>query len=298
MNKLCKVFNDPFIVFRFILKRLSKKIKDDETYIKWMFFFWQYRFPDLKQPKTYCEKLQWLKLHDRHDEYSKMVDKYEAKKYVANIIGEKYIIPTLGVWNEFDQIDFQKLPKEFVLKCTHDSGGLVVCRDKNSLDYQKSRCKINKCLNRNYYWECRETHYRNISPRIIAEKYMADDSGELSDYKIFCFSGKPRFIQVDYGRFSKHIRNIYSPEWELLELQNGYPRDEKVIIERPEKLDEMLYIAETLSYGFPHLRVDLYYIQGNVYFGELTFFHSGGFKKFEPIEWENKIGEWLKLPGQ
>lgn len=241
--------------------------------------------------------MQWLKLHDQRPEYTMMVDKYAVKEYIANILGKEYVFETLGVWNDFDDIDFFQLPNQFVLKCTHDSGGLIICRDKAKLDMSAARNRIKHCMRKNYYYASREYPYRDVPHRIIAEPLMVDESGvELKDYKIFCFNGTPKMIEVDFGRFSEHQRNIYDTNWMLMDLELKYPRNPSLEIDRPAHLDEMLEIAGRLSQDIPHVRVDLYYINGKIYFGELTFFHGSGYESFRPEKWNEKAGEWLGLP--
>lgn len=256
-------------------------------------------YPDLENPKTFNEKLQWLKLHDRKQEYVQMVDKYEAKEYVARNIGKEYIIPTLGVWDTFDEIDFSKLPNQFVLKVTHDSGGLVICKDKKKLNVNRARKKIERSLKVNYYLRCgREWPYKDVPRRIIAEEYMVDESGtELKDYKFFCFDGEPQFVLVVSGRGGKVKRYIYDKEWKRIPVAL---HDETVLspgeIEKPANYDEMLFLARKLSKGMVHLRVDFYAINGKTYFGELTFYHMSGMERFYPKEYDYKFGEFIKLP--
>ena len=254
---------------------------------------------DLENPQTYSEKLQWLKLYDRKDEYTKLVDKYEVKKIVAGKIGNKYIIPTIGVWNNFRDIDFEQLPNEFVLKCTHDSGGNVICKNKQEFDFKKAKAKINRCLKNNYYYQNREWPYKNVRPRIIAEKYMVDDSGyELKDYKFFCFNGEAKvmFIATDRSRTDTETKfDFYDMNFNHLALINGHPNNKK-LIDKPSTFEEMKKLAECLSVGYPQVRVDFYEINGQVYFGEMTFYHWSGFKKFEPREWDKIFGDWIELP--
>lgn len=270
----------------------------DRTYLKWRFRIAMGRKLDLDNPQTFNEKLQWLKLYDRKPEYTVMVDKAKAKEWVAEKIGEEYIIPTLGVWEHFDEIDFNKLPDQFVLKCTHDSGGLVICTDKSKLDIETARKKLTKCLKRNFYWVGREWPYKNVPPRIIAEKYMTDESGiELKDYKIFNFDGEPKLIQVDYDRFVEHKRNFYSTDWKYIEAAIQYPTDPTHQINRPKRLEKMLDLARTLAAGFPHVRTDFYCIDDHIYFGELTFYHESGFATFTPESLGEEMGKLIKLPG-
>ena len=252
---------------------------------------------DLKNPNTFNEKLQWLKIYDRNPDYTKMVDKYEVKKYISNLIGEEYIIPTLGVYNNFDEIDFDKLPNEFVMKCTHDSGGNIICRDKTKLDFKVVREKIEKCLKRNYYNVGREWPHKNVKPRIIIEKYMEDESKEqLKDYKIFNFNGEPELIQVDFDRFKGHKRNIYTTNWKWLNMNLVYEINKDVEIKRPHKLGKLLELARVLSKNIPFLRTDFYVINDKIYFGEITFYPESGFGKFIPKEYDKVLGDMLELP--
>ena len=254
---------------------------------------------NLENPQTYNEKLQWLKLYNRKPEYTQMVDKYEVKKYVADIIGEEYIIPTLGVWDKVDDIDFDALPNQFVLKCTHDSGGIVICKDKSRLNIDKVKKKLKKSLKNNYYYSNKEWVYKNIVPRIIAEQYMVDESGyELKDYKWFCFDGVPKilFIASDRGNDTEETKfDFYDMDFNHLPFTNGHPNATKAI-SKPHSFDKMKEIVAQLSQKIPHVRVDLYDINGKIYFGELTFFHWSGTMKFEPEEWDYKLGSWIKLP--
>lgn len=296
-KKIVKALKNPCYAVHAVLNRMSPYIKNDEFVVKAGYLLSTHHVLNLKHPKTFNEKLQWLKLHDQHEEYTQMVDKAAAKDYVANIIGDEYIIPTLGVWDKFDDIDFDKLPDKFVLKCTHDSGGLIICKDKSTLDIDKARKRINYCLHKNPYWATREYPYKNVKPRILAEKYMVDESGtELKDYKFFCFDGEPKFIEVDFDRFIGHKRNIYDIEWNLLDFEIKFPSNFNHVIEKPASLDEMINVAKKLSKDIPFVRVDLYSINGQVYFGELTFFHGSGCEKFSPEIWNYKLGGWMDLP--
>ncbi len=297
VKKLRKYLLDPDYRFTINAKLGFYNNWDDVRYLKRMYRAHFGKELNLDNPRTFNEKLQWLKLYDRKPEYVQMVDKYEAKKYVANIIGEEYIIPTLGVWEQFDDIDFDKLPNQFVLKCTHDSGGLVICKEKTSLDIHEAKRKIVKCLNQNYYLYGREWPYKNVKPRIIAEKYMVDESGyELKDYKVFNFSGKAKFIQVDYNRFSGHMRNLYSAEWKFIEAALKYPNDLEHQIPKPEKIEEMITLAEKLSTNHPFLRTDFYSIEDKLYFGEMTFYPEAGFGTFNPEEFGLALGEYIEIP--
>src|SRR5699024_5952469 len=229
----------------------------DDIYLKAIYRARMHKKLNLKNPITFNEKLQWLKINDRKPEYTQMVDKYEVRKYIEAQIGEEYLIPLLGVYDTFEEIDFDKLPNQFVLKCTHDSGGLVICHDKSQLNIKRAKKKINKCLRRNYYYLGREWVYKDINPRIVCESLMVDESGvELKDYKFFCFSGEPKIIQVDFSRFTNHKRNFYNLEWDLLDLSIKYPNDPNTKIIKPDKLEEMIKLASKLSSDYPHVRVD------------------------------------------
>ncbi len=252
---------------------------------------------DLDAPGTYTEKLQWLKLYDRRPMYTEMVDKALAKEFAAQCIGRQYIIPTLGIWDRFEDIDFDSLPRQFVLKCTHDSGGLVICRDKSRLDREKARKKIETALKRNYYWMGREWPYRDVKPRILAEAYMEDSRiGQLRDYKFFTFGGEPKIMYITQGRRGESVTaDFLDMDFHRLELKI----DHEMSPQLPEKLENfqlMQELAAKLSAGTPQLRVDFYEVDGRVYFGELTFFHCSGMVPLQPEAWDEILGSWVKLP--
>ena len=268
----------------------------DETYLKIAYWCKMGKKLDLKNPMTYNEKLQWLKLNDRNPDYIKLVDKYEVKKIIKKTIGEEYLIPLLGIWDNVDDINFDKLPNQFVLKCTHDSGGIVICRDKNKLDIKKTKKSLKKSFKHNYFWGQREWIYKNIKPRIIAEKYMVDESKrELKDYKFFCFNGevKAMFVATDRGIDTRF--DFFDLDFNHLPFMQHYPNANKSI-NKPKGFEEMVELAKALSKGIPHVRVDFYDINGKVYFGEMTFFHFSGWEKFEPSKYDEIFGSWLKIP--
>lgn len=282
-----------------ILKKIkyTMRIVPDKAYIQMYYFAHFKRFCNLRNPETYNEKLNWLKLHDRNEEYTKLVDKYEVKEYIASIIGEDYIIPTLGVWNHFDDIDFEKLPNQFVLKCTHDSEGLVIVKDKSKLDKVAAKEKIEAALKQNFYYIGREWPYKNVKPRIIAEKYMEDHvDGELRDYKFFCFDGQPKAMFIASDRASDHVKfDYFDLEFNHLDIKQKYPHAQNTL-RKPETFDKMIEFSKILSKGFPHVRVDFYEVDGRLYFGELTFYHFSGFMPFEPSKWDKTFGDWIHLP--
>jgi len=252
---------------------------------------------NLRNPKTFNEKLQWLKLNDIHPEYEKMADKIEAKKHAESIIGEKYIIPTIATWNTIEEINWEILPQQFVIKCTNDSGGVVVCKDKSKLDVDKAIKKLKKGWGKNYYNQNKEYPYRNVKPRIIAETYMEDESNfELKDYKIICFDGEPKYLYVGTGRQQGDTRfDFYDIEWNHLPFTWLFPNNETPI-PKPENFDEMIEVAKKLSQGMIEVRVDLYNVKGRIYFGELTFFSGSGMCPFKPIKWDYIFGSYIKLP--
>lgn len=289
------------IIYKLLLL-LDKLIGNinDSLYLKAKFKLTMKKKLNLNNPQTFNEKLQWLKLYDKNPEYTKMVDKYQVKEYVGNIIGWEYIIPTLGVWNKFEDINFEKLPNQFVLKCTHDSGGIIIVKDKLSINLLESQKKINKCLKRNYYYAGREWPYKNVKPRIIAEIYLNDfNSGELMDYKFFCFNGKVKFLKVDFNRFIEHHANYYDTKLNILPFgERICPPDLNKKIDFPENINKMIELAEKLAKDIPFVRIDFYNVNEKIYFGEMTFYPAAGFGKIEPEEWDLKIGEMLELPNQ
>ena len=274
-------------------------VLSDKTFVKIEYRNRMRKKLNLKTPQTFNEKLQWLKIYDRKPIYTTMVDKYEVKNYVADKIGDEYIIPTLGVWDSFDEIDFDALPDQFVLKCTHDSGGLVICKDKSKLNKEKAKKKIELSLNRNYYYHGREWAYKDVKPRVIAEKYMEDkNSKDLKDFKFFCFDGKAKAMFIATDRFARGVEtkfDFYDMNFEHLPFTNGHPNAE-CVIEKPKHFEKMKELAEILSKGIPQIRVDFYEIDDEVYFGELTFFHWSGMVPFVPEKWDYKFGDWIELP--
>ena len=293
------IIKNPKVLFPILGARGYLNWMSDETYIKISYALKMGRKLNLNNPTTYNEKLQWLKLHDRKPIYTTMVDKYAAKQYVADLIGEEYIIPTLGVWESFDEIDFDALPNQFVLKCTHDSGGLVICRDKATLDKKAARQKLEASLKRNYYRQAREWPYKNVKPRILAEKYMeSGNDKDLIDYKFYCFDGEPKFLYISHGLSNHSTAHISyaSLDWKKQPFKRKDFADFEELPPKPVNFDRMVALARQLSVNTSFLRVDFYEIGGYVYFSELTFFPGGGITAFDPPEWDYTIGSWLQLP--
>ena len=286
------------IIEGMIARKLVKFLPDD-LYLKMIFHSRVGYYPNLNNPRTYNEKLQWLKLNYKRDDYAMMVDKVTAKEYVASIIGEKYIIKTLGVWDSVNDIDWDSLPNQFVIKVTSDSGGIVVCKEKTALDIDLAITKLQKGWGKNYYMYNKEYPYRDLRPRIIAEEYIEDESGfELKDYKFFCFDGIPKYLFVASDRQKSNEEtkfDFFDLEWNHLPVINGHPNS-SVELKKPVNFDEMIQVATRLSQGMPHVRVDLYNNNGNIYFGELTFFHWSGMIAYQPEEWDYKFGEYINLP--
>lgn len=271
----------------------------DSLYLKIMFRLKMGYKLNLKNPQTFNEKLQWLKLYNRKPKYTQMVDKFEAKTVAENILGNDYIIPTLGVWDRFEDIDFSSLPDRFVLKTTNGGGGggVIICRDKNKLNLPSVAEQLNSSLKENIYQQFKEWPYKNVIPRILAEKFMVDESGELRDYKFYCFNGEPKVFLVASERFSGHRTyfDYFDMEGNHLPFTQG-GMNNPITPTLPSTFEEMKQVAMKLSHGLPHVRIDLYSVDEKVYFGEFTFFDSSGFEKFTPWEWDGIFGNWLKLP--
>lgn len=298
-KRIKRILMNPRRAFAGLLYRTAQ-IWPDKLYLQLLYFFETGKRLDLNKPKSFNEKLQWLKLYNRRPEYTMMVDKYAVKQYVADKIGEEYIIPTLGVWNRVEDINWDALPNQFVLKTTHGGGGggVVVCRDKGTFNRLNACNKLQSSMDGNIYISQREWPYKNVKKRIIAEQFMVDESGaELKDYKFFCFNGRVECFKVDFDRFISHKANYYDrnakllPFWEVV-----CPADHSKVFDKPKNFDKMLELAEILAKDIPFVRVDLYNINGKILFGEITFFPAAGMGKFEPEEWDEKLGNMIKLP--
>lgn len=285
-------------VIQYLLESKYGKIIPDKVFLKMQYRTRMGKKLNIDNPESFNEKMQWLKLQDRKPEYEVMVDKYAVRKFIKEKLGEEYLIPLLGVWEKFEDIDFASLPNQFVLKCTHDSGGLIICSDKSKLDIKAARSKINKCLKKNYYYHGREWPYKNIKPKIIAEQYMIDESGyELKDYKVMCFNGKPKCSFVCLNRKSSSGLNVnfYDLDWNLMPFERHYPNSNQPV-KKPCTYDLMLKIAEILSIGLTFVRIDFYEINGNLYFGEITFYPGSGYEEFTPEKYDKVLGSWIELP--
>lgn len=264
------------------------------TFLKICYWGRTGEFLDLKHPKTFNDKLNWLKLHNQIPCYSLMADKYEVKRIVEEKIGAQYVVPCYGVWNSFEEVDFTILPDQFVLKGTHDSSGATVCRDKSCFDFAKAKNKFDMIMKRNWYYAWREWPYKNIKPRIIADKYLDDGRGsELQDYKFWCFDGVPKVMYLT-NKGQSIYENFYDMEFKPLDIDHGFPRVEPEYA-KPENFELMKKLASELSKGIPFVRVDFFNVNGHVYFGEFTFYDWGGQRPFISKEWDNKLGSWINI---
>ncbi|MCM3741801.1 glycosyl transferase [Oceanobacillus luteolus] len=279
-NMYYKLASDKFIINRSFKKRLGREV-------------------NFETPVMYNDKLQWLKLNWRDPLATKCADKYKVREYISEKIGNQYLNDLYGVYESVEEIDINSLPTAFVLKGTHGSGFNFVCKNKNEVKWDEKKKEMDRWLSTNYYLGNREWVYKDIKPRIICEKFIEQDNDEeLRDYRFFCFNGEPKFITVDLSINDKKKtrRNLYDLEWNLMDEEITYPKELDIKINKPEKLDEMIKLSKILSSEFPHARVDFYYIDGNIIFGEITFYHQSGMGVIRPTEFELKMGDWLKLP--
>lgn len=303
MRSLSYFFKNPRALIGSVVYHLNF-LFPDKLYLEILFWSQMGYKLNLNNPITFTEKIQWLKLYDRKPEYTTMVDKYAVKDYVAKIIGEEYIIPTLGVWDKPEEIDWDSLPNQFVLKTTHGGGGfgVVICKDKAKFDKDDAIAKLNQSLRSDIYRELREWPYKNVPKRIIAEKFMAPEKSpapkDLPDYKFFCFSGEPKYCQVIRDRHTKETIDFYDLNWQHQEFVglNPVARNGLTPVARPENLEEMVLICRKLAKDHPFVRVDLYVIDDKKYFGELTLYPASGMGIFTPEEWNSRLGDLLTLP--
>ena len=273
----------------------------DSIYLRLLFFLRVGYKLNLKQPRTYNEKLQWLKLYNRRPEYKKMVDKYEVKEYIKSKIGNEYVIPTYGVWDNIETIDWDSLPERFVIKTTHGGGGcgVVICRDRSSFNRENAIKELRRSLTKDIYKELREWPYKDMKKRILAEKLLTERGLDSPrDYKVMCFNGKVKMIEYHEGRFSNHhTQGFYDREWKKMPInQKSYGEITNEVSEKPALLDEMIGLSEILAEGIPHVRIDWYMVQNHLFFGEITFFDASGFDEFIPEEYNKIIGNWITLP--
>ena len=296
LKKVRRYLESPYYALGADLIKKHPRWMSDKYFIK---VFWKQMmgYPlDLRHPKTFNEKLQWMKLYDRNPLYTDLVDKIKVKKWVAERIGAEHVVPTLAIYDSVEDIRLEDLPNQFVLKCNHDSGGVVICPDKRAFNLPAAKERLTKRLEYNFFWEYREWPYKNIDKKLFAEEFISNVPGEdLVDYKIFTFGGEPKLIEVDFDRFSAHKRNLYDTSWNYIDAQILYPTDKNRVFDKPEQLEEMLALSRKLSDGLRQVRTDFYIAQGKVYFGEMTFIHGAGTEKIEPKELDQIMGSWIEI---
>lgn len=286
-----------FTPYRLLLSLSTHRLLDcmsDKLYLTLLYFFRMHKFINWQSPRSYTEKLQWLKINDRNPLYNTMVDKLLVRAYVSAEIGEKYLVPLVGYYNSYNDIDFSTLPNEFALKCTHGSHCSIVCFDKNTFDIERNRKLFEEWYNHEYFWAYREWPYKDLKPKIICEQLLKGEDGSVpTDYKVFCFNGKARFIKLDLARYSNHQRVFYDLTWEKYEL--GWGKIADANLPKPKLLDKMIELSEKLAKPLPQARIDWYISNNNLYFGEITFFDAGGFEKFDDYNKDLKVGALLNI---
>lgn len=298
-RKINTFFHNPWALGQKFME-WTWRLWSDASYLKLYYFFNMKKTLPLKNPKTYNEKLQWLKLYDHNPLYTQLVDKFEVKQYVTERIGREYVAHVLGTWDSPEDVSFDALPDSFVLKTTHGGGnvGIIIIKDKSKTDIEKVRSDLKEAMMYDLYKLSKEWPYKNVRRRIFAEEYLEDkETGELRDYKFFCFDGKVKamFVATERQTREEPFFNFFDENYNILEIKQGHPRA-TVPPAKPKLFEQMKSIAEVLSKGLPHVRVDLYQANGKIYFGEFTFYHFGGVVPFEPVEWDALLGSWLQLP--
>lgn len=266
----------------------------DKVYLKWQYWHIYHKKLNIEKPRTYAEKLSYLKTHKQNPLLSQLVDKYEVRSFVEEKIGEQYLIPLLGVYNTTDEIPWDSLPDKYVLKCNHDSASVILHTSNEEFDRVAAIKSLDKHMSRNMFWYSREYPYRYVVPRIVCEEFLDDNGKAPTDYKIMCFNGIPQYVVLDLDRFGDSKRDIYDLNWNKLDISTDHKQSDYVV-EKPEKLNEMIELATVLAKGFCHVRVDFYYVNGKIYFGELTFFPWGGPIWFEPDEWNYTLGDLITI---
>ena len=298
MNKYLRLILDREFRFSVLAARGAFNSVSDRDFITRKFYLSMGFYPNLNEPHTFNEKMQWLKLYDRDPLYTNLVDKLAVRDYIKDKIGEKYLIPLIaGPWSGPEEIDYDLLPEQFVLKCTHDSGSVLVVKDRSDFDKEKAAAFLKKRLKRNYYYGCREWPYKDVKPQIFSEKYMQNPGADsLYVYKLMCFNGVPRIFQIiQNDKLSSETIDYFDTSWNLLDMRQSFPNSAHPL-EKPSCLEEMIELGKKLSAGFPFLRTDFYEISGQVFFSELTFYSDGGFAAFDPPEWDDILGSWIDLP--
>ena len=299
-NAIHSLFHDPWHIIFALLGRMPYLIPDDAKYLKVMYWLQFREKLNIEHPKKFSEKIQWLKLYNRNPLYTSLVDKYAVKRYVSQKIGGEYVIPVIAVWDNPEQIEWEKLPNQFVLKTNHDGGGhgIVICKEKSKLSISKAMHELNHSFSRSSYMIGREWPYKNVRKKIFAEQYIVDSKGELRDYKFFCFNGKVKCFKIDFNRQTYHQANYYDPQCNLLPYgESAYPYNPDAEIHIPENIKEMISLAEKLAKDIPFVRIDFYNVDGRIYFGEVTFFPAGGMSRWDgDVDVDSLWGSWLTLP--
>ncbi|MDX1359202.1 MAG: ATP-grasp fold amidoligase family protein [Clostridia bacterium] len=286
INLIFLLYRKPF---RFILP--------DALHIKLMYKYRMGRKLNLKNPESFTEKIQWLKLHDRNPMYHKLADKIAAREYIREKIGEEYLVPLIATYDSTNEIEYDELPDQFVLKCNHDSKSKYICRKKDRKEFDEAIKFLGKRLKANYYYYFREWAYKKIKPRITCEEYLEDtETGELRDYRFYCFNGKVELIAVDYDIIKAYKRAMFTPDWQFHDVRYKHLKGRKEDIEKPEQLSKMIELAQTLSEGMIFLRVGLFIANNVIYAGELTFYPSAGYSQLEPMEFDYYMGKFMELP--
>lgn len=296
LSKIGEGLTSPRIGAELLLRNVAARFMSDKAYIQTQALLRFGHTLDLKDPKTFNEKMNWLKLYDRNPLYTKLADKYAVKDFVKEKIGEDFVVPCYGVWDHFDQIDFEMLPASFVLKCTHDSSGVVICKDKLFFDKASSKLRIERCLRKNNFYHSREWVYKGIPHKIIADMYLDDGSGhELRDYKFWCFNGEPQYMYCT-NKASDIFENFYDMDFKPVNINHGFRR-QKPEFECPKEFNLMKQLAAELSKDIPFVRVDFFYVNGHVYFGEFTFYDWGGMRPFHSENDDIQLGKFITLNG-
>lgn len=267
----------------------------DKPYLKLVYRSETGKKLNLDNPQTFNEKLQWLKLYDRKLEYSKYVDKYSVRSYISKTIGEEYLIPLIAIYNNVEEIDWHSLPNKFVLKCTHGSGSNIICIDKSKLDIGDAKKKLRKWMKKSWYWFGREWPYKNVKPRIVCEKFISDKDITPDDYKVLCFNGKAKLIEVHIDRFGAHKQDFYDINWKKTSISQGGTVS-NFIYEKPKQLKDMIQLSEKIASNMYHVRIDWFVVHDKLYFGEITFYDGAGFDPFDNKDDDYLLGSWINLP--
>lgn len=296
MNKFAKVIRNPWLVYNYAASKGLTDWVPDELHLKAMYRATMGKRLNLEDPVTFNEKLQWLKIHDRNPLYTTLVDKYRVKQWVADRIGEEHVTPTYAMWEHVEDIDISGLPERFVLKTNHDCGGVVICRNRAAFDLGAAKEKMAEHLKTNYFWRTREWPYKDVAPCIFAEEYLdSGESGDLHDFKILCFDGEPKFIELHKGRFSQHSQDWYDVNWNKLDIPQPGLLQSSEPDEPPVCLDKMVNLSRVLASGIPHVRVDWYVTDGRLLFGEMTLYDGAGFDGFERPGDDLMLGSMIDL---